>query len=68
MAEVLQSEDTVLIKNSDDEFADDEQNVKKMTASEALNSLGVVKCFAEIHERNAKWINTKSRNSQVAKC
>ena len=29
MAEVLQSEDTVLIKNSVDEFAGDEQDVKK---------------------------------------
>ena len=33
----------------DDKFADDEQDVKNMTPSEALNSLGVVKCFAEIH-------------------
>ena len=46
---ILQSEDTVLIKIPDDKFADDEQDVKNMTPSEALNSLGVVKCFAEIH-------------------
>ena len=52
MAEVLQSEDTVLIKNLDAEFADDEQDAKKMMAPEALNSLGIVKCFAEIHGDN----------------
>ena len=49
IAEVLQSEDTVLINDSDDEIADDEQNVKKVTTSEALDSLNAAKCFAEIH-------------------
>ena len=33
----------------EDEIADHEQDVSKMTASEALDSLNVVKCFAEIH-------------------
>ena len=32
-----------------DEFADDEQDVKKMMASEVLNSMDIVKCFVEIH-------------------
>ena len=45
----MQSEDTVLINDSNDEFADDEQDVKIVTASEALDSLDVVKCFVEIH-------------------
>ena len=45
----MQSEDTVLINNSSDEIADDEQDVRKMTASETLGSLDVVKCFTEIH-------------------
>ena len=49
IAEVLQSEDTVLINDSDDETADDEQDVRKVKASEALDSLNAVKCFAEIH-------------------
>ena len=38
IAEVLQSEDTVLINDSDDGITDDEQDVKKVTASEALDS------------------------------
>ena len=46
IAEVLQSEDAVLINDSDDEIVDD---VTNMTASEALDSLDAVKCFAEIH-------------------
>ena len=49
IAEVLQSEDTVLINDSDDEIADDEQDVRKVTASETLDSLDAVKCFTEIH-------------------
>ena len=49
IAEVLQSEDTVLINDLEDETADHEQDVRKMTASEALGSLNAVKCFAEIH-------------------
>ena len=48
IAEFLQSEDTVLINDSDDEIAD-EQDVRKVTASEALDSLHAVKCFTEIH-------------------
>ena len=47
--EVLQSEDTFLIKDSDDEIADDKQDVRKLTASEGLESLDAVKCFAKIH-------------------
>ena len=38
-----------LINDSDDETADDEQDVRKVKASEALDSLNAVKCFAEIH-------------------
>ena len=39
----------VLISDSDKEFADDEQDVKKMAVSEVLDSLDAVKCCAEIH-------------------
>ena len=46
----MQSEDTVLISDSDDKIADDEQDVRKVAASEALDSLGDVKCYAKIHE------------------
>ena len=45
IAEVLQSENAVLINDSDDEIAD---NVTKVTASETLNSLDAAKCFTEI--------------------
>ena len=31
------------------QIADDEQDVRKVTASEALDSLDAVKCFTEIH-------------------
>ena len=48
----MQSEDSVLINDSDDEIADDEQDVRKATASEALDSLDPVKCFAKIHRDN----------------
>ena len=43
--EVLQSEDTVLINDLEDEIADDEQDVRKVTASETPDSLDAVKCF-----------------------
>ena len=58
-----------LINDSGDEIADDKQDVRKVMASEALESLDAVKCFAEIQvdERNAKWINRKSENIQVTK-
>ena len=49
IVEVLQSEDTVLVNDSDDEIADDEQDVRKVAASETLDSLDAMKCFAEIH-------------------
>ena len=49
IVEVLQSEDSVLINDLEDEIADHEQIVRKITASEALDSLNVVKCFDEIH-------------------
>ena len=49
IAEVLQSEDNILIYDSDDEIPDDEQDVRKVTASEAFDSLDAVKSFAEIH-------------------
>ena len=42
----MQSEDAVLINDSDDEIAD---NVTKVTASETLDILDAVKCFTEIH-------------------
>ena len=46
IAEVLQSEDAVLINDSDNEIAD---NVTKVMESETLESLDAVKCFTEIH-------------------
>ena len=67
----MQSEDTVLINNSDDEIADDEQDVSKVTASEVLDRLGVVKCFAKVH--GDKQMNVmlnevrKSGSTQVKK-
>ena len=33
----------------EDKYADDEQDVRKVTASETLDSLDSVQCFAEIH-------------------
>ena len=45
----MQSEDIVLINDSDDEIADDEQDFRKVTASKALDVLDAVKCFAESH-------------------
>ena len=48
--EILQSEDTILINDSDGGIVDDEQDIRKMTASAALDSLDAVKCFAEIQE------------------
>ena len=48
-AEDLQSEDSVLINDLDDEVADDEQDVRKVTASEALDSRDILKLFTEIH-------------------
>ena len=41
--------DTVLIKDSDDKITDDQQDVRKVRVSEALDSLYELKCFAEIH-------------------
>ena len=41
IAGVLQSVDTVLISDLDDEIPDDEQDVRKVAASEALDSLDV---------------------------
>ena len=50
VVEILQSKDTVLINDSDDEIDDDdEQDVRIVTASEALNSLDAAKCFPETH-------------------
>ena len=47
---ILQSEDTALINYWDDEIADDdEEDVRKVTASEALDSLVTVNWFDEIH-------------------
>ena len=49
IAEVLRSEDAVLIYCWDNKIADDGQDIKKVTASEALDNLGTVKCFAKTH-------------------
>ena len=50
IAVILQSEDTTLINYWDDEIADDDkEDVRKVTASEALDSVVTVNCFAEIH-------------------
>ena len=57
IAEVLQSENIVLTNGLDDEFPDDEQDVRKMTASEDPYSLYVVKCFAEIYVIESKLIS-----------
>ena len=43
IAEALESEDTVLINDSDDEIAVDEQDFRKVIASDALDSLDVAK-------------------------
>ena len=45
----FQSEDAVLINDSDDKIADYKQDVRKTTAFEALDSLDAVNCFSEIH-------------------
>ena len=57
LAKVLQSKDTVLINDLDDEIINDEQYVRKVTASEVLDSLDAVKCFAEIHRDRDKQMN-----------
>ena len=44
----MQAEAAVLINDSGDEIPDDEQDIRKVTASEALDSLDVVKCFTEV--------------------
>ena len=49
IAEVLRSEGTFLINESDDKIADDEQYARKVKASETLASLNAAKCFAETH-------------------
>ena len=70
----MQSKDIVLINYLDDEIADDEQDARKTTASETLDSLYAVKCFAKIH--GDKQMNVmlneltekiKNGNTQVAK-
>ena len=48
-SEMLQLQDTVLISYLDDKIAKDEQDVRKVTASEALDSLDDVRCFTENH-------------------
>ena len=45
----MPSEDTVLLSDSDDQIADDEQDFRKVTISKAHGSLDAVKSFAEIH-------------------
>ena len=54
IAEVLQSENTVLSNNSDNKIADDEQDVRKMTASETLDSLYTVSVLLKLMEIS-KW-------------
>lgn len=44
----MNSEGTVLISDSDNKIADDGQDVRKMMASETLDSLDAMKCFAKI--------------------
>ena len=70
----MQSKDIVLINYLDDEIADDEQDARKTTGSETLDSLYAVKCFAKIH--GDKQMNVmlneltekiKNGNTQVAK-
>ena len=70
----MQSKDIVLINDLDDEIADDEQDVRKTTASETLDSLYAVKCFAKIHGDkqmnvmlNELMEKMKNGNTQVAK-
>ena len=46
IAEVLQSEDALLINDSDGEIADKVTNV---TASETFDIMDAVKCFTEIY-------------------
>ena len=46
IAEVLQSEDALLINDSDGEITD---NVTNVTASETFDIMDAVKCFAEIY-------------------
>ena len=41
----MQSEDTVLINDSNNEIAGDEQDVRKVTTSGDLDSLDAVKSF-----------------------
>ena len=45
------------MNHSDDKIADYKQDVRKTTAFETIDT----------DERNAKWINRKSGNTQVAK-
>ena len=49
IAEVLRSEGTFLINESDDKIADDEQFARRVKAPETLASLNAAKCFAETH-------------------
>ena len=44
----MQSEEAVLINNTDDKIFDDEKDVRKLTSSKVLDSLDAAKCFAEI--------------------
>ena len=46
IAKVLKPEDTVLTNHSDDEIADDEQDARKVAASEALDNMDTVNYFA----------------------
>ena len=50
IAEVLQSENTASVNNSDDKIADDKQDVRKMTASETLDSLYTVSVLLKLME------------------
>ena len=44
----MQSENAVLIDDSEDEIFNGEKDVRKVTSSKALDSLDDVQCFAEI--------------------
>ena len=67
IAEVFQSEYTALISDSDDEIANDEKDVREVTASEALDSLDAVKCFAEIYGDKQKDVMLNELIGKVEK-
>ena len=51
----------------DDEIANDEKDVRKVTASEALDILDAVKCFAEIYGDKQKDVMLNELIGKVEK-